>query len=1217
MQTKKMRGKRVKWLLAAASAASGVVAAGAQTFAATTGFNQTGAGPYDYNVSGNWVSGNINGVWDTSLTLTANQTVVFGADTALSTGLSISYAGAFTLALTSDSATPRTVILGGDILSAPGLNVAVTIGDATNVLNLDLGGATRFINGGNNNKTINVINSVGNGSLTRGFGLVNFSGAVTLGTFSTTAAGTTNFNGNTSFTGAFSVSAGVVNNNGNGTYGAAIGISAGTLNLNGTTTSSSGITVSGGTLNLNTGGGYTGGTNITGGIVNVNAAGNLGGNTVGNNVSVSGAVLNLGAATNLGANQTLTIGSTSSALGVLGVAFNSVPTFTQNGTGPIVLGINTTGFTAASSQATFGSGTNYFGSSTSGTYAGTSLAGGTDGVFRLGGGGGTLTVTNAVLTGASPLLIGYSSLDDGAVNNSGGTVVLQGDNSSFTGNTTIQIGQLKLSTSNGSLANSNITIGLLPANQMGGVTSTLFFDSSANGVTGTTRANSVTNLDGILAVQGNSSSNSIDTITNALTIEGRNGGLNIVQLTPNASRNTRLTIGSLDRANGGVVLIRSSNGLLGNNTIASQTLNTTNIQITGTAPTLIGAGGAIGTKTMSIIPWAIGGTTNSDGGSTFVTYDSGYGIHTLTASELESTTASITGNTTPTSNVRLAGDSGTLTITGTATVNSLILLGGSAGGTKITGGTLKVTSGAILLPGGNGATTIDSNVDFGTAQGVIGVTRGKNSTSAMNISGSGGVVIYQVNQQSTGGSGGTSNNLSGTAHTFTGNVYILSHVVLNGASNFTPNVSDSGRTGDTYVYGLFSAASTTQINGLYGSGIIDNGTVAAGDGDATSTYDGTFVSGSNITKIGNGTLTLTSGASSTIGITTINAGNLSINTLANGGTSSSIGAATNASTKLVINGGTLRYTGGATSTDHLFQVGGTTDGGVATIDASGTGALAFTNTGFISYGTTGLTNTAESRTLNLTGSNTAMNSLAAVIKNNGTATNGNSTVSLVKAGAGTWSITGNNTYTGGTTVSGGRLLVNNTAANSSGTGTGNVTVASGGLLGGNGTINGNITVQAGGTINAGNSVGVLTETGNLTVNGKLQAAVGQGTNTADRLNVFGAVNINGATLEFISSPAGPYVNPTPIVLIDNDSSDAIVGTFAGQTRDGNDSFTLSTGPVQYTLYYSYNSSDGNLTSGNDLAVSFQSIPEPTSLSFLGLGVGGLLTRRRRTKKAKA
>jgi len=93
---------------------------------------------------------------------------------------------------------------------------------------------------------------------------------------------------------------------------------------------------------------------------------------------------------------------------------------------------------------------------------------------------------------------------------------------------------------------------------------------------------------------------------------------------------------------------------------------------------------------------------------------------------------------------------------------------------------------------------------------------------------------------------------------------------------------------------------------------------------------------------------------------------------------------------------------------------------------------------------------------------------------------------FTKAGAGTLTVSGSNTYAGSTTVSAGTLLVNNSSG--SGTGTGGVTVASGAFLGGTGTISGVVTpgsnaiAGAGGHIAPGSSgVGTLT-VGGLTLN---------------------------------------------------------------------------------------------------------------------------------------
>ncbi len=87
------------------------------------------------------------------------------------------------------------------------------------------------------------------------------------------------------------------------------------------------------------------------------------------------------------------------------------------------------------------------------------------------------------------------------------------------------------------------------------------------------------------------------------------------------------------------------------------------------------------------------------------------------------------------------------------------------------------------------------------------------------------------------------------------------------------------------------------------------------------------------------------------------------------------------------------------------------------------------------------------------GSNNLSTVLAAVIQDGGSA--GGVGGSLTKVGAGTLTLTGANTYTGGTSVSGGSLLVANTE--SSGTGSGEVVITSG-TLGGSGTISGPVTI---------------------------------------------------------------------------------------------------------------------------------------------------------------
>jgi len=102
---------------------------------------------------------------------------------------------------------------------------------------------------------------------------------------------------------------------------------------------------------------------------------------------------------------------------------------------------------------------------------------------------------------------------------------------------------------------------------------------------------------------------------------------------------------------------------------------------------------------------------------------------------------------------------------------------------------------------------------------------------------------------------------------------------------------------------------------------------------------------------------------------------------------------------------------------------------------------------------------------------------------NGPIGNGaNGTGSLIKSGVGTLTLASSqNTYSGGTTVSNGTLLVTSTLG--SGTGSGAVTVKSGGKLGGTGIISGAVTNEAGGTLAPGASIGTLTVNNTVTLAG--------------------------------------------------------------------------------------------------------------------------------------
>ena len=270
---------------------------------------------------------------------------------------------------------------------------------------------------------------------------------------------------------------------------------------------------------------------------------------------------------------------------------------------------------------------------------------------------------------------------------------------------------------------------------------------------------------------------------------------------------------------------------------------------------------------------------------------------------------------------------------------------------------------------------------------------------------------------------------------------------------------------------------------------------------------GSDIGGSTgLTKVGNGTLTLSGGANTYTGVTTVGGGTLSVSSLANGGSPSDLGAAPKSAANLVLNGGTLQYAGGnSVSSDRLFALG--TAGG--TIDASG-GTLSLTNTGAIV-----LSGGASARTLTLTGTDTSGDTLAAVL---GGAT------AITKSGPGEWILTGNNSNTGTVTINEGELMVG--AGGTGAIGSGNVVdngtldfniggkltngIISGSgqvILDGSGTVvlPGNNSYSGGTTINHG-----TLQVGNGGPNGSLQTSGAITDNSLLIFNSTGTFSYSGA-----------------------------------------------------------------------------------------------------------
>jgi autotransporter-associated beta strand protein len=169
-----------------------------------------------------------------------------------------------------------------------------------------------------------------------------------------------------------------------------------------------------------------------------------------------------------------------------------------------------------------------------------------------------------------------------------------------------------------------------------------------------------------------------------------------------------------------------------------------------------------------------------------------------------------------------------------------------------------------------------------------------------------------------------------------------------------------------------------------------------------------------LSKTGSGTQVF-SGANAYSGKTKIEGGALSvasINSVSGGSATSNLGAPVTVATGTIDLGaatvtGRLIYTGTGETTDRVVNLAGATGGG--TLDQSGTGLLKFTSH---------LTATGVgSKTLALQGSSTGVGEIS------GNIVDGSGTLSLAKAGTGTWTLSGTNTYSGQTVIDGGVLSV--------------------------------------------------------------------------------------------------------------------------------------------------------------------------------------------------
>jgi fibronectin-binding autotransporter adhesin len=471
------------------------------------------------------------------------------------------------------------------------------------------------------------------------------------------------------------------------------------------------------------------------------------------------------------------------------------------------------------------------------------------------------------------------------------------------------------------------------------------------------------------------------------------------------------------------------------------------------------------------------------------------------------------------------GNGSTLRYTGSGdTTNRLFTL--SAGVTFIessgTGAIVFTDTGPVTLAGNNQARTIalgGTNAGNNTLAGSIGNAGTGITTLAKNDS---GTWVLTGNHSYTGttninagtlfiGNGGTTGSI---ASAIVNNFGLLGFdrsdtLAYAGQINGTGSVLQAGL-GNTILTGtnLYTGGTTISAGRLQlGNGGATGSIVGdvANDGILTFNRNNAYVFGGVISgsgaveQVGAGTTTFTADHGYTGG-TTISAGTLQIG---NGGTTGSILGD-------VVDNGMLTYN---RSNDLIF---GGTISGTGALTKLGAGRLTLTADNSYAGGTTisqGVLQIGNGGTTGAITGDVLNNGSLVFFRSDDIGFDGliSGTGSLVKNGAGTLTLSANNSYGGATTINAGRLLINGDQSAA----TGLIAVSAGATLGGNGIIGGDVNVVSGGILAPGNSPGTLTINGNLLLasgsilNYELGQANVPGGSLNDLIDVGGNLRLDG------------------------------------------------------------------------------------------------------------
>ncbi len=998
------RGKRVALLMLAAAPAVGMLCSRSAVAATDTWIG--GGADGNWLTTGNWATGTGNAPPVT------NDILTFGGTTNLTTnnnfaantqfnGISFnSGAGAFTLG-------GNAITLGGDINDNAAAIEKITLG--------------LILNGGTDN-----LNVTGGGSLS--LGAVTFgssAGSATVSTF--------NLNASTSATSLIaqtnSASANVLNITGSSVLTLNGALTVGFATTITSPTPSTQLTVTGNELDVN--GNVTVGQAETGSSTRTNNTLDLSGLATFKMVSTSGS---FNAATLQQANGTINLASSGGA-----TSSNLINAATIN------LGVQTAN--AGTGTLNLGGGTNTLEATTFNIGTGKG-----NGIIQFENGSGSVSISGLNGTGTADFVIGRQTSATGTSSTS--SVSLAGHNAS------ISAGTITLGAEAGNTGGTGIGNFTFDTGTMSVVNLVMAVDSSGTATTGSRgafylggtsynpNATGVLNVTTSLVLANNTNATASGTTNGALVVNGATGNIGS-DITVAGTQGTRTT---------SVVLAGGTLNMQGH-AIGSAAAPITNIGLTlpnqtATLSNLGGAGINGAGLTLASNTFTLPATITPTPGSV------AYGGGTL----ILAGTNTYTGNT--------AANSGTLLVNGTL-ANTASVNGGILGGTGTINSLVTVNSGSLTGGAGtsgtlnlaNGLTVNSGNLlfNFGASGSnsinVSGPVTFNGGGFAFSLSGSTTAGTYNVLTSSTSFSAGGLNfaptTLGRTTFSpvsFVGTSNVLQVVVSGNPASLTWNNSVGGGDGTSWDLASLNWTSTASTNpnqyfdgdnvtfndsnnfptnpnayGITLNGQVSPGSVLVSTANSYSiTGSGSINGSTGLTVTGGGTLTLSTSNSYT-GNTKVSGGSTLItSTLANTGTNSSVGSAGS----IILDGGTFKWTG-ATSQSTNRGITITPNG--ATLDSSPSAAgSVVTFSGSISFSGIG------PRTLTLTGTGTETLSTPQLVSASIGDGSGGAT-SLVKSGAGEWTLGAANSYTGGTMINVGRLR----AMNGGAFGPGSVTVASG------------------------------------------------------------------------------------------------------------------------------------------------------------------------------